>query len=87
MRDYGMHEDMIYGLMRQESMFREVAESRSGALGLMQIMPKTGAWLAGRMGIKEYDLTDPETSIKLGKVLLGSDALQRPRLSLGVDLV
>jgi hypothetical protein len=65
-RDYGMHEDMIYGLMRQESMFREVAESRSGALGLMQIMPKTGAWLAGRMGIKEYDLTDPETSIKLG---------------------
>jgi hypothetical protein len=65
-REYGMHEDMIYGLMRQESMFREVAESRSGALGLMQIMPKTGAWLAGRMGIKEYDLTDPETSIRFG---------------------
>lgn len=65
-REWGMHEDMIYGLMRQESMFREVAESHSGALGLMQIMPKTGSWLAQRMGIKEYNLTDPETSIRLG---------------------
>ncbi len=65
-RAYGMHEDMIYGLMRQESMFREVAESRSGALGLMQIMPRTGAWLAGKLGVKDYDLTDPETSIRFG---------------------
>lgn len=65
-REYGMHEDMVYGLMRQESMFREIAESRSGALGLMQIMPKTGEWLASKMGIKSYDLTNPVTSIQLG---------------------
>jgi len=35
--------------MRQESRFRADARSSSGALGLMQIMPATGKWLAGKL--------------------------------------
>ncbi len=63
---YNISEDIIYALMRQESMFREDAISPSGAIGLMQIMPATGKWLAKKMGLKEYNLLFPETSIKLG---------------------
>lgn len=63
---YKIEEEMVYGLMRQESLFRETAISRSGARGLMQVMPATGKWLAGKMGIQSYDLLDPETSIQLG---------------------
>ena len=59
---------MIYALMRQESMFREGATSHSGASGLMQIMPRTGAWLAERLKLKQYDLYNPETSIRLGSM-------------------
>lgn len=65
-RLYGIEEEMVYGLMRQESLFRETAISRSGARGLMQVMPATGKWLAGKMGISSYNLLDPETSIQLG---------------------
>jgi hypothetical protein len=65
-KEFNISEDSIYALMRQESMFREDAISRSGALGLMQIMPKTGQWLTSKLKIQEYDLLHPEISIKLG---------------------
>ncbi len=65
-KQYNLSEDHIFALMRQESMFREDAQSRSGALGLMQIMPKTGKWLASKMGINEYNLLHPQISIQLG---------------------
>lgn len=67
-KTFKVDEAMVYGLMRQESMFRELAISRSGARGLMQIMPKTGEWLAGRSNMRNYDLLDPETSIRLGSM-------------------
>lgn len=63
---YKISEDYVYALMRQESMFREDAISRSGARGLMQIMPKTGEWLNSKLRIENYDLLHPETSIQLG---------------------
>lgn len=65
---FKVDEAMVYGLMRQESMFRELAISRSGARGLMQIMPRTGEWLASRSNMPNYDLLDPETSIRLGSM-------------------
>ncbi len=65
---FKVDESMVYGLMRQESMFRELAISRSGARGLMQIMPRTGEWLASRSNMPDYDLLDPETSIRLGSM-------------------
>ncbi|MCE9597331.1 MAG: lytic transglycosylase domain-containing protein [Spirochaetia bacterium] len=64
--EYGIPEEMVYALMRQESMFRETAVSRSGALGLMQVMPATGRWLSGKMQIKNPDLLEPAVSIRMG---------------------
>jgi len=63
---YGIQEEMVYALMRQESMFKEIAISRSGAQGLMQIMPATGRELARGLQIRGANLMDPETSIQMG---------------------
>lgn len=37
-----------------------------GDSGLMQILPPTGAWIARRMGLPNYDLFDPETNLTMG---------------------
>jgi len=53
-----------------ESGFRETAVSSVGARGMMQIMPDTGEWLAGKFGEESiYDpemLFTPETNVKYG---------------------
>jgi hypothetical protein len=59
-------ENGIYALMRQESMFRESAVSRSNAQGLMQILPSTGRWLAKSLKLTDYNLLHPDTSIYMG---------------------
>ncbi|OQB25154.1 MAG: Soluble lytic murein transglycosylase precursor [Firmicutes bacterium ADurb.Bin182] len=45
------------------------AVSRSGAVGLMQIMPETGEWIAGKLEIEDFspeDLNEPELNIRIG---------------------
>ena len=52
-----------------ESKFNEDAFSHRGASGLMQIMPETGEWIAGEMGIENFtpdQLTNVQTNIKMG---------------------
>ena len=52
-----------------ESSFRADAQSSVGALGLMQIMPDTGAWIAKKMGDEAFTtekLQDPATNILYG---------------------
>ena len=52
-----------------ESSFEESAESSAGAMGLMQITPLTGMWIAGKIGIKDYNvemLMDPDVNIDMG---------------------
>jgi soluble lytic murein transglycosylase len=69
-----LDEAWVYGLMRQESRFVNVAKSGVGAAGLMQIMPATGRWIAQRLGIKGFNtssLSEPETNIKFGTYYLG----------------
>lgn len=59
----------VYGLMRQESRFVTAARSGVGAQGLMQVMPATGQWVAGKLGMKGYNagwLQDPDTNVMLG---------------------
>ncbi|MDH5719593.1 MAG: lytic transglycosylase domain-containing protein [Spirochaetia bacterium] len=63
---YDIEEAKIYALMKQESSFHPGAISRSGARGLMQLMPKTANWLNKRIKIKSLDLFNPEHSIWLG---------------------
>ncbi|QDF95652.1 transglycosylase [Azoarcus sp. DD4] len=68
-RSQGLDLSWVYGLMRQESRFVVPARSSSGAQGLMQVMPATGKWVAGKIGMSSYHLgllSDPNTNVQLG---------------------
>ena len=53
-REHGLEEAWVYGLMRQESRFITAAKSDVGAAGLMQVMPSTARWIAKKLGLKSY---------------------------------
>lgn len=68
-RETGLDEAWVYGLMRQESRFVTRAKSGVGASGLMQIMPSTARWLARKMGMRDYRqslLHELDTNLRLG---------------------
>jgi soluble lytic murein transglycosylase len=44
---------LVMAIIYSESHFEESAASKAGALGLMQIMPETGEWIAARLGYQE----------------------------------
>ena len=72
-KEQGVDEAWVFGLIRQESRFVNVARSGVGATGLMQIMPATGSWIANKLGIKGFntkDLNEPETNLKFGTFYL-----------------
>ncbi|MEG1641640.1 MAG: lytic transglycosylase domain-containing protein [Synergistaceae bacterium] len=62
---------LIWAIMRQESKFRKNAISKSGAVGLMQLMPTTASYKAKKLNIKEYDLYTPKDNIFLGSIYIG----------------
>lgn len=67
--EYELEETVVYAVIKAESGFDASDRSRTGARGLMQIMPETGEWAAELMGMSEYDsemLYDPETNIHIG---------------------
>ncbi len=71
----GVDPIVVAALIRQESNWEAAARSRVGALGLMQVMPATGAELARALGIKRWSadrLLDPATNIRLGTHYLAS---------------
>ncbi len=71
--DNQIDEAWVFGLMRQESRFINVARSNVGAAGLMQIMPATARWIAQRLGIKRFDtneMQDPARNIQFGSYYL-----------------
>lgn len=68
-RQVGIDSGWVYGLMRQESRFVMNANSSAGAQGLMQLMPKTAAWVAKKIGMGDYhpsQVTMLDTNIMLG---------------------
>lgn len=63
----------VLAVIREESRFQPDAGSYAGALGLMQIIPKTGKGIASQLGITKFEnqmLLDPELSIKMGAYYL-----------------
>ena len=59
---------LVAGLIRQESIFESNAVSRAKAVGLMQILPKTGKQLARKMKMpfSRAKLFQPEYNLELG---------------------
>jgi len=60
---------LVLSIMREESHFRYDVVSPAGAIGLMQIMPKTGKLISKSIGIQDFDeelLNIPEINIQLG---------------------
>lgn len=57
---------LVMSLIRQESRFETDIVSSAGALGLMQVMPETAAWIAGNANFGSYDLKNYQDNIKLG---------------------
>ena len=52
---YGVPIDLIYGIMRQESLYNPVCYSSAAAIGLMQIIPSTGYYIARRTGCYNFN--------------------------------
>ncbi|MGE4221286.1 MAG: lytic transglycosylase domain-containing protein [Alphaproteobacteria bacterium] len=60
---------LIYALVRQESAFKPNAKSRSGASGLMQLMPQTARFIGGHVLAREGSgaIFDPAVNTELGQ--------------------
>ncbi len=68
-RAHGFEPALVLGLIQVESTFRPDAVSSAGAVGLMQIRPATGRYLAKQMRMPwagRETLLDPEANVRLG---------------------
>lgn len=54
-RDQGVDEALLYGIARQESRFVLDIVSSAGAVGLMQLMPRTARWVAAKMARTDFN--------------------------------
>jgi len=74
-KKYGIDPNWAISIMREESHFNPTILSRSKAHGLMQILPSTGKWIAGKLGIKGKfspdSLWNPDRNIAFGIWYLG----------------
>ncbi|KAB2962202.1 MAG: lytic transglycosylase domain-containing protein, partial [Thermoanaerobaculia bacterium] len=66
--EQGLSAALVFGMVHQESGFDAAARSRSGARGLMQLMPATGREIAGKLGVpfSSARLDEPDYSLRLG---------------------
>ena len=62
----GIPEALAYAIIRSESVFDPTSVSRSGAVGLTQLMPSTASETARGLKMKDYSLTDPADNVRIG---------------------
>lgn len=71
---YGMDPLFMFSVIRQESLFEGFVRSSAGARGLMQVIPSTGAQIAGELNwpplYTDLDLYRPNVSIRFGTYYL-----------------
>lgn len=65
---YNVDEKLLMAIAQKESTFTSTAVSRSGARGLMQIMPRTGA----NFGLTRQQLFDSRSNINVGACMIGT---------------
>ncbi len=73
-KKYNIENELVYAVINAESRFNKNAVSNKGAIGLMQIMPETGEWLAKKMGIEDFSqemLYEPNVNVQIGCYYLG----------------
>ena len=66
---YNVDPNLVAAVINTESKFVVDASSSKGAIGLMQIMPDTGKWIAEKLELtnfKEEMIENPEMNIKMG---------------------
>lgn len=59
-RKNDLRPELVAAVVQAESRFKPTARSGSGAIGLMQLVPRTGRWMGAR------DLTNPAQNIAAG---------------------
>ena len=68
--EFDLEPAYLYAVILAESSFRPDAVSSVGALGLMQVMPETGEWIAGKLDLSDSFtadmLTDPALNVRFG---------------------
>jgi peptidoglycan lytic transglycosylase len=65
----GLDPYLVASLIRQESEFNPIAVSRANAVGLMQLLPRTGKLVAHQVSMKRYSasqLYTPTVNLELG---------------------
>lgn len=69
---YNLDSALVAAVIQVESGFRPKAISKKGAMGLMQLMPETAAWLGEQKGqaLEGQDLLEPDVNISLGTFYL-----------------
>jgi len=71
-RRFGVPEAWIRAVMQAESGGRTTLDA--GAIGLMQVIPPTGEWVALQLGIRDFraeDLARPSLNVRFGTWYLG----------------
>jgi soluble lytic murein transglycosylase len=74
-RRYGLDPNLLLAVMRVESAFQKHIVSYAGAVGLMQIMPRTGNLIAHTLGHDDFtpaDLLDPRLNLEFAAWYLSS---------------
>ena len=72
-KGFTMDRALIFAFMRQESGFNEQAKSPMGAIGLMQLMPRTASYVANDQTLRrrnKWKLYNPEYNLELGQKYL-----------------